>query len=158
YFHASADFYMPDIPDSPTSEDVAEALKLIEEVFVDFPFVDDGNDDKGASKANTLAALFTAVLRPNIKGMVPCFLTDKPLRGTGASLLQRVIGVIATGIEPPTMVLPKTEEEWEKKVFSILRSGKTIEIIDNVSGSFSSDVFCSILTSPYPSNRILGQS
>lgn len=158
YFHASADFYMPDIPDNPTPEDVAEALKLVEEVFVDFPFVDTGDDDKGASKANTIAALFTAVLRPNITGMVPCFLVDKPLRGTGASLLQRVIGVIAMGIEPPTMVLPKNEEEWEKKVFSILRSGKTIEIIDNVSGSLQSDVFASILTSPYPSNRILGQS
>lgn len=158
YFHASADFYMPDIPDNPTPEDIAGALKLVEEVFVDFPFVDTGDDDKGSSKANTIAALFTAVLRPNIKSMVPCFLTDKPLRGTGASLLQRVIGVIATGIEPPTMVLPKNEEEWEKKVFSILRSGKTIEIIDNVSGSLSSDVFASMLTSPYPSNRILGQS
>ena len=59
-----------------------EAIQwLIDEVLVDFPFVDD------ASRANALAALITPTLRPTIDGCVPFYVVDKPTPGCGASLL-----------------------------------------------------------------------
>lgn len=151
YYSPDEGFTLPSVPEVPTQADVAAALSLIEEIFVDFPFVGE------ADRANAYGALLTAVLRPCITGSVPLYLCDKPQAGSGAGLLQRVIGVIALGHEPPLRTLPGGEE-MRKELFSTLKNGTRLQIFDNVEDRLSSPELAAVLTAPVYTGRILGKS
>ena len=151
-YYAPADgFALAPVPEVPTREDVAAALKAIEEVFVDFPFC------SPADRANAIGALLTAVLRPCIAGPVPLYLTDKPQAGSGAGLLQRVIGWIAEGREPALKTMP-TGPEMRKEIFASLRNGTRIQIFDNLEDRLSSPELAAALTAVEMTGRILGQT
>ena len=151
-YYAPADgFALAPVPEVPTREDVAAALKAIEEVFVDFPFC------SPADRANAIGALLTAVLRPCIAGPVPLYLTDKPQAGSGAGLLQRVIGWIAEGREPALKTMP-TGPEMRKEIFAGLKNGTRIQIFDNLEDRLSSPELAAALTAVEMTGRILGQT
>lgn len=150
FYQPDTRFYLPGVPQNPSTADVAGALNLIREVFIDFPFCDD------ADRANAYAALFTAVLRPCIDGSVPLYLVDKPQAGAGAGLLQRTIGLIALGQEPPLRTLPATAEEMRKEIFTTLRSANPIQIYDNIEGRLRSPELAAILTAKISGGRVLG--
>lgn len=151
YYHPADGFTLAPVPEVPTREDVAAALKTIEEVFVDFPFC------SPADRANAIGALLTAVLRPCIAGPVPLYLTDKPQAGSGAGLLQRVIGWIAEGREPALKTMP-TGPEMRKEIFASLRNGTRIQIFDNLEDRLSSPELAAALTAVKMTGRILGQT
>jgi hypothetical protein len=151
YYHPADGFTLAPVPEVPTREDVAAALKTIEEVFVDFPFC------SPADRANAIGALLTAVLRPCIAGPVPLYLTDKPQAGSGAGLLQRVIGWIAEGREPALRTMP-TGPEMRKEIFASLRNGTRIQIFDNLEDRLSSPELAAALTAVEMTGRILGQT
>lgn len=151
YYHPADGFTLAPVPEVPTREDVAAALKAIEEVFVDFPFC------SPADRANAIGALLTAVLRPCIAGPVPLYLTDKPQAGSGAGLLQRVIGWIAEGREPALKTMP-TGPEMRKEIFASLRNGTRIQIFDNLEDRLSSPELAAALTAVEMTGRILGQT
>ena len=151
YYYPTPGFTMPPVPEVPTREDVAAALKAIEEVFVDFPFC------SPADRANAIGALLTAVLRPCIAGPVPLYLTDKPQAGSGAGLLQRVIGWIAEGREPALKTMP-TGPEMRKEIFAGLKNGTRIQIFDNLEDRLSSPELAAALTAVEMTGRILGQT
>jgi hypothetical protein len=159
YDPATKMYYMPEpgfrlapVPDRPTEEDIAAAKRLILEIFADFPFVDE------ASRWNVVGAFLTGVLRPIIEGPCPCWLVTKPQAGSGASLMQNAVYLAITGAMPPASVVPKTKEEWGKRIMSILRGGAPVHIWDNLEGNFKSDVLASLLTAREWSDRILGVS
>lgn len=151
YYFPDVGFSLAPIPEIPTQEDVAVALTLIEEVFEDFPFVEQ------ADRANAYGALLTAVIRPCIDGSVPLYLCDKPQAGSGAGLLQRAIGRIALGHEPPLRTLPGGEE-MRKEIFAALRNGTRLQIFDNIEDRLSSPELAAALTAPVYTGRILGKS
>lgn len=151
YYSPENGFALAPVPERPTEEDVTAALEVINEVIVDFPFVGD------ADRANTIGALLTTVLRPCISGPVPLYLVDKPQAGSGAGLLQRVIGLIALGREPPLKTMPKGEE-MRKELFTSLRSGTTIQIFDNIEEHLSNPELAAALTAKMYTGRILGRS
>jgi len=155
YFAPEEGFFLGPIPDEPSNEDIRSAIETIQEVFCDFPFVQDEHD---ANRANAIAALITAVIRPLINGPVPLFIVTKPTMGSGASLLQKAIAAAATGTEPVVEPTPATREEWEKKIFSLLLQGRPIVILDNVEGILSSEALAVVLTAGQYAGRILGQS
>lgn len=148
----TADLHLPDIPEEPTVEDVTDSVKLIKEVFEDFPFCDE------ASRTNTIAALITAVLSPVIRGFVPLALIDKPQPGIGASLMTDVIAVVATGRPPAKMTAPTEEGEWRKLITARLSQGQGLIIIDNIDKRLVSGSLASVLTSETWNDRVLGQS
>lgn len=152
YYLPEPGFVLSPVPETPTEEDITAAITVIQEPFKDFPFVD------STAKANAIAALFTAVLRPIIDGPVPCFICDKPQAASGASLLQKMIYSVATGLEPEEKGAPKKEEEWEKRLLAILRSGRPVCIFDNVEGVFKSENLARVLTSRICAGRILGET
>jgi hypothetical protein len=156
YYHPKEGFVMPDIPEKPTKEDVMESVKLVREIFMDFPFV--GEKTNNPSEANTIATLLSLVIRPSIDGCVPMALIDKPQPGTGASLIAEVIGRIANGRLPETTTAPVTEEEWRKKLHATLSTGRIFTIIDNVEKKIESASLASTLTSRLVEDRILGKS
>ncbi|MGI6180379.1 hypothetical protein [Butyricicoccus intestinisimiae] len=151
YYSPDEGFVLAPIPERPTPEDVAAALAMIEEVFADFPFIEQ------ADRANAYGALLTAILRPSIDGPVPLYLVDKPQAGSGAGLLQRVIGMIALGCEPPLRTMP-TGEEMRKEILTSLRQGTRVQIFDNLEDKLSSPVLAAALTAPRFSGRILGKT
>jgi len=83
---------------------------------------------------------------------------DKPQAGTGASLLCDVISIIATGNEMATITEQKTEEEWQKVITSILRSGRVLITLDNVEGKLNAPTLAALITSTTYQGRILGKS
>jgi primase-polymerase (primpol)-like protein len=143
---------IPPIPEHPTAEQIAEALAIIQEPISEFPFADT------ASRANTLAAMLTPVVRHAIGGHVPLALFDKPRAGTGASLLADVISLIATGRRAGMMTAPRKEEEWQKSILSVLVDGASVITIDNIEYTLQSPSLASAITSYFVQGRPLGQT
>src|SRR5262249_48450618 len=61
----SGGFDLPDVPEQPTTEDVAAAKAMLDELLCDFPFVGE------AGKANAVAMLLLPYVRPMIAGPTP---------------------------------------------------------------------------------------
>ena len=152
YYEPAVGLNIPTVPDNPSQKELETAVALIQEPLIDFPF------DSEASKTNALAALITPVCRPMITGLVPLCILDKPQPGTGAGLFSDVIAVIATGRQAAMMAPPRTDEECEKRLGSILLQGQTIIIIDNVEGYLYFASLAMLLTAQYFITRILGRS
>jgi hypothetical protein len=125
---------------------------MVGEVICDFPFVDE------SSQANMLAAMITPVIRSMIDGPVPLALLDKPVAGTGASLLAEVVSEVVLGRDAAMMTAPTDEAEWRKKILTQLLAGRGVVIIDNIEGKLQSATLASVLTSMTYEDRILGRS
>jgi len=151
-------FYAPlgdlkvDIPEKPTTGDIKDSIELLNEIFIDFPF------DSEASRANTIGALCTAVLRPAIGDCCPMVLLDKPQMGTGASIIADVISLVASGRCAGMMTAPVREEEWKKAILSILFLGRSVVVVDNIEGTLRSAALASVLTARTHTDRVLGRS
>jgi putative DNA primase/helicase len=91
FFDSGAQTF-PTIDNNPSRDDAAAALREIDDVLKDFPFV-----DSGGAVAN--AAILTALVR-RVLPAAPMFLFDAPVPAAGKSLLASVVGWIATGREP----------------------------------------------------------
>jgi hypothetical protein len=147
YYSPAPALKLAPIPGTPTSEDVARALTLVDSAIGDFPFID------AASRANAIASLLTPIVRPAIKGPTPMALYDAPQAGTGKSLLAEVVSMIVTGREAETFSAPTDPEEWRKKITTVLSDGARVVVIDNVTGRLEADALCQALTSPSISDR-----
>ncbi|MFZ5449966.1 MAG: hypothetical protein ACOZFS_15145 [Thermodesulfobacteriota bacterium] len=139
---------------SPDQQDAINSVNFIlHELLPDFPFVDD------ASRANTLAALLTPIVRHVIVGPVPMGLFDAPQAGTGKTKLVEIIGMISTGRWTPMRTPPMRRDddaEWSKVITSALLKGSTINCFDNIDGVLRSASLCLALTSQVYSDRLLG--
>jgi len=152
YYVPSANLRVPTVPDSPTVDDLQEALALIDEAIGEFPYAD------AASRANAVALLLTPIVRPAIDGNVPLALIDKPQAGTGGSLLAEAVALIATGRQAAMLTQPDSDEEWRKVLTAALMEGATMITIDNVEATLQSANLAAVLTSATFGARILGQT
>ena len=143
---------VPPIPEQPTGDELADALKLIEEPFADFPFAD------RASRAHAFALLFTALLRHAIPGAVPLVLINAPQARTGKSLLANVVSLIATGREAPMEDAPTAEDEFDKRILAMLMAGRTFCCFDNLERDLKAGALARAITAQFYGGRILGQS
>jgi hypothetical protein len=158
YYAPAPGLKLPSIPEAPTKDEVSHAVKVIEEVFTDFPFVVDTTSKANPSKANAYAALFSLVLRPMIPGAIPLALIDKPQAGTGASLIAEGIAIIGTGRHAAITTAPKDDTEWKKTITATLRQGRTVAIVDNVESKLIAPSLAGVLTSSVWTDRVLGYS
>jgi hypothetical protein len=152
YYRPTRDLKVPPIPDQPSADAVKSATKLVLEPLRQFPF------DSDASRANAIGTLLLPILRPLIKGSTPLALFDKPSAGTGASLLAKVISLIATGRSAAIMTAPKNDEEWNKSITSLLLKGQTVVVIDNIEFDLQSPSLAAVLTADIYQSRVLGRS
>jgi hypothetical protein len=151
YDKATGLFYSPDpklvlpaIPEKPSREEARKAADyVIDEVLFDFPFCG------SASLANTMSMLITPIVRPMIKGCIPLGLVSKPSPGTGATKLIQMVSLISTGKPMKAQTAPTDEEEWRKKITSLLRAGSQLITFDNVDSDLGSGMLASALTSLY---------
>jgi hypothetical protein len=152
YYAPDPTLVLPDLVEEPTTDHRQIALEMIQDILVDFPFVDD------ASRANAIAAMLTPICRPAIRGATPLALFDATTQGTGKSLLSEVVTLIVTGREGALFSAPRTDEEWRKQLTSVLLDGPDIVIIDNVNYRLASAELCKALTETIHGDRILGLS
>ena len=151
YFAGGVD--MPEIPAHPDPSDVARAVKVLTEPFIDFPFADD------SSLSNTLGAVLAIVLRPIIHGPVPAILINKHQQGAGATLLSNTLAVIGTGLPAFVESMPVgrgADEELRKLLTSILIAGRPLVVFDNIDGYLNSPVLGALLTAERWQDRQLG--
>ena len=78
--------------------------------------------------------------------------------GTGKTLAQDTVSLIATGRLTTAMSQGGNEEEDEKRLFSVLLQGDQILLIDNVKRPIEGDALCTILTQSTWQCRVLGES
>jgi hypothetical protein len=152
FYSPEPNLSIPEVPENPTREQLRDAINLITEPLIDFPF------DSEASYANAIATLITPQIRPLIDGCSPLSLFDKPQAGTGATLLTEVVSVIATGRTAPIMTALDTDEAWRKHITSLLIRGQTIAVIDNLEGTLYTPTLAAVLTSRTWEDRVLGSS
>lgn len=152
YYAPPPGFTSPVVPDHPSKKDIDDAVKLLKEIFCDFPFIDD------ASRTNTIATLICSVLRPMIEGAVPMFLINKPQAGTGASLIADCIAIVATGKPASVITAPENDTEWRKKITSTLKGGRTLAFVDNIEYKLHSPSLAALLTAKIWEDRDLGYS
>ena len=150
-YHAGSSTYVTGGHDWPKFEGTGPdaAAWLIDEVFADFPFTDQG------SKANALGLLLLPFLRPAIDGPVPFHLFDAPTPGTGKTLLAQAClfpGMGRIEVKAP----PSKEEEWTKLITSVLLVGLPALLVDNIIGKLSSASLMAVVTSQSWGDRALG--
>lgn len=137
---------------NPTIDDVRQSLKALWYVVRSFPFA------TKLDQTVMLAAMLTAVIRKMIP-TAPGFGFDSPTQGSGKTLLAKLISALA-GETPTISPQPdaKSDDEMRKRIFSCLREGHAVVVIDNIVGAFDSPALASMLTSEQYSDRVLGKS
>ena len=145
-------FILPPISPQPTRLEVAAALEELADIFGEFPYVDD------ASRANALGSLVTPVVRPMIQGSTPLGLYDAPDAGTGKGLHVAVISTIAIGSTAAVTTAPRSEEEWRKRITTLLLDGQPVVLLDNIEGTLQSPSLAAAITAAIWQDRLLGHN
>lgn len=143
------------VPPAPTPNDVTAALTLfVEELLVDFPFVD------ASDRAHMLAALLLPFARRLVRGTTPIHLVEAPIAGTGKGLLVSVLYALTTGRPAEAGPLPRDDEEVRKKITSELLEGRAILALDNADPqrTIDSSALAAATTTEFWVDRLLGQS
>lgn len=141
----------PEVPATPTGEEVHRALATLKAPFAEFPFV--AEEDL----AVLLAAILTALQRRLLES-APLFGFTAPVMRSGKSLLAEAVGVIATGAPAPAMAVSGDREETRKGVASILREGHAIVNLDNIEFPLGSPDLARAVTQSEYADRLLGES
>ena len=150
YYRPEMDF--PAVPDSPTQADAKGACVDLLEVVSDFPF------ESPEHKSVWLAAVLSPLARHAYEGPTPLCLIDANVRGVGKGLLAHTAAMIATGQHAPTTTLPRSDEEFRKRITAIALAADPVMLIDNVVGDVNLPSFDAVLTAPVWTDRVLGMS
>lgn len=163
------------VPERPTRDDAAAALRLLREPLRTFPFADaarhhdsklgvevvDLDHPPGMDESACLVGLLTAVCRPSL-WLAPGFLVRAPEisgSGTGKGLLVRSICTIAFGVQPRAFTKGDDGQELGKRVASDLIEAAPTLFLDNINSTIlRSDILASLLTERPARIRILGSS
>ena len=119
YYVPDSRLVMPDILEAPTREDALQALSVLTQLLVAFPFV------KDCDRSVALSGMISAVIRGALT-VVPLHAFTAPTAGSGKSYAVDVIAATATGRIAPVMSAGKTEEEMEKRLGAQLLAGVPI--------------------------------
>jgi hypothetical protein len=118
------------IPEQATQDEIESAKAILEEVVIDFPFVDESH------RSAWLASLFTALARHTFDGPTPVFVIDASTRGSGKSLLADVVSIITTGRIMPKIAYAHDNDETRKVLTSVAMAGDRLLCWDNIAGAF----------------------
>lgn len=146
---------VPAIPDTPDARDVADAVDWIDGVLQDMPYVDESD------RASAFAIALTLAMREAIPGCVPLYSVTAKQQGTGKGLLLQALVTIATGRGASASSMPvgrSAEDELRKRILTILRAGRRVAVLDNVTRPIDSASLAGLVTAERWTDRILGVS
>lgn len=153
YYAPAKGFTVRPVTDKPTWADVERARGLIvDELLGDFPFVD------APEQAHAVGLLILPFVRALIKGPTPLHLIEKPMPGTGASLLADMLTYPAAGRPATAMTEGRDEDEWRKRITARLRGGTSSILIDNLRERLETASLAAALTADHWEDRLLGTS
>jgi putative DNA primase/helicase len=141
----------PPIPQQPSRDDALAALKFLDHLLDDFPFV--GPADRSVA----LSGLLTILDRRSMTA-APLHAFTSPMAGTGKSLLVDVAAMLASDQPMPVISQGSTEEELEKRLAAALLAGDTAISLDNCEHPLQSTFLCQALTQQKLNIRMLGFS
>jgi putative DNA primase/helicase len=151
WYRPDSQLVIPEIIPNPTREQAEAALKLLDDLLVNFPFEID------VDRSVALAAILTAVLRGAFD-VAPMNLLRAPDVGTGKSFLADLISIIARGQHCPVITNVKSIEEMEKRLGALILEGVPMVSLDNCSHDIGGDLLCQITERRLIRVRILGKS
>jgi hypothetical protein len=146
----------PSVPETPSTEDVAQALDALRSPFAEFPIV------APTDSAALLAYLLTLVARPAIRGPVPMTGITARVPGTGKTLLVECATLAMTGQPPDKLMVPggrssDADAEWRKRIATLALEGPRAVLIDNVpdGAMLQSSALAAALTAAELTERLL---
>jgi hypothetical protein len=141
FYAPCPDLAIPVVPQAPTSGDVARAVTLLlDDLLIDFPFVHD------AGRAHAVALFLHQFVRPLIYGPTPLHVIDKPLPGTGGTLLAEVLLAPSVGASVGIMAEARLEDEFRFRITSALMTQPEAVVIDNVRAVLDSAALAAAIT------------
>lgn len=143
---------LPHIPDTPTTQQVADALDfLLSHVIGDFPWASDSD------RANYVALLVSPILRSYTGGLMPLGAISAADRGSGKTLLADIIGTLYGATVRPWV---SDDDELRKAITAALMGSSAVITFDNVgdTDSVEAPTLAKLLTSPAWDDRVLGRS
>ena len=136
-------------PPSLSDEAVAAAVKTLKKPIAEFPLSE-------AGRSVVIAGIFTGLQR-RLLYSAPIIGLKAPRQGSGKTLLGDVIAIPTTGRRAPTISANvKDDEEFRKKLMSVLLGGDPLVNIDNITLPLANDTLATILTVDRHKDRILG--
>lgn len=158
YDGASGLYYEPAFPKylgitvkpRPDRQDAEAATAFLLDIVREYPFCDH------SGKAVFLSGVLSIAGRRIFTGCCPMFLYDANAAGVGKGKLVRSTIYPFLGHVPTAKLT--TDEEFEKRITSLLVAGAQILFLDNVKGKVDHPALEIALTSERWSGRILGQS
>jgi hypothetical protein len=141
----------PSMPEEPDWEEGRQAISLLMGLIETFPFKEE------TDRAVALSTILTACIRRSLP-TAPLHAFTAPVMGSGKSKLVDLACLIATGREAAVMSQGKTEEEFEKRLGSLLLAGETVIPVDNCEAALGGEFLCTVLTQTKARTRILGRS
>jgi putative DNA primase/helicase len=140
----------PPMPARPSLDDARTAIKLLAEVFRDFPFA------APPHRSATLAAAISLVARYAIQGRIPLYAVRSTTRGAGKGLLVDAISGLAMGRPAPRWAQVENEDEERKRLLTVAIAGDPAIHIDNVTRPFGSAPLDMAITAETITDRMLG--
>jgi hypothetical protein len=130
------------------------AREIIDSLLEEFAWPNDG----GRSKAVSISAMLTVFAGGIMdQGATrPVFLYVANAEGSGKTTLAQLAGLPYQTI--PVETAPPDEAEWQKKLLSVVMSGRRLLLLDNLKGRLNSGALEAYTTSPHYTGRILGVS
>lgn len=147
-FYLSPSCVVPAVSPSPKPKERERALRLLMETIHDFPFAHESD------RAHALGMIILPFVRPMITGPTPLHLLDKPVQGTGATLLAESATLIKTGTALAAAPAPRNEEEWQKVILSKLLTAPEFIFLDNVRTIYSDSLAVALTTGVYEGRRL----
>ena len=155
YYCPDPGLVVPPIPDEPSVDEVQAAKDNLIDLIGEFPFAD------AAGIPNALAILLTILMRAVIAGHVPLAIVDAPVQGTGKTLMVTALGIVAVGtVSGESVPDRQNDDEWRKKITSVLLKGPPLVLLDNIPDNTTIDAppLAALLTTHLWSDRLLGKN
>jgi putative DNA primase/helicase len=141
----------PEIPQNPTKDDAASALKKLLDLLAEFPFV------TPEDRAVAICELLTGLVRRSFP-TAPLFGNDAPTPGGGKSVLGDLASILASGREATCVHFSDDKTENEKRLGAILIEGDPLVMLDEIEEPLQGSMLNSVLTQRRINVRILGVS
>ena len=147
------DVVFPRIPDPPAKSDITAAFDRVLTLLhtLDRDFVN--AEDKGVA----LSTIMTPIARRGLNH-APLHGMDAPVAGSGKSLIFEIASILATGHGAVVMAQGETQEEFEKRLGTVLMRGDQLIVIDNCDNPLEGQTLNQCITQPLVQCRILGKS
>lgn len=156
-YHAPTGAYLhlPDgvasVPECPNRGDVLTALRTLWGPWSSYRFA--SPDDRAAM----LATIIGAACRMGLP-TAPGSFFDAPVQGSGKTKAAEAVAVLVRGERGVTPYAEGLGQDGEmvKRLVSLLLVGGTVFLLDNITGTFDSNVLAAFLTSGRLEERVLG--